>query len=92
MVVVRGGGERNKEAQIGIRYDRVSELITCKSVWHAVALNVCALFQVFRIPSGQTEPDLVLGEKFVPGKDDTHFCKPTDVAVADNGDFFVSDG
>ena len=51
-----------------------------------------SLFQVFRIPSGQTEPDLVLGEKFVPGKDDTHFCKPTDVAVADNGDFFVSDG
>ncbi|KAK7116721.1 probable peptidyl-alpha-hydroxyglycine alpha-amidating lyase pgal-1 [Littorina saxatilis] len=48
--------------------------------------------QIFRIPSGQTEPDLVLGEKFVPGNDDTHFCKPTDVAVADNGDFFVADG
>lgn len=29
---------------------------------------------------------------FVPGSDDNHFCKPTDVAVAENGDFFVSDG
>ena len=50
------------------------------------------MIQVFRIPSGQTEPDLVLGEQFVPGNDESHFCKPTDVAVADNGDFFVSDG
>ncbi|XP_076465109.1 putative peptidyl-alpha-hydroxyglycine alpha-amidating lyase pgal-1 [Babylonia areolata] len=48
--------------------------------------------QVYRIPKGQTEPDLTLGEKFVTKKDDKHFCKPTDVAVASNGDFFVSDG
>nr|KAG5706584.1 hypothetical protein BaRGS_028755 [Batillaria attramentaria] len=45
-----------------------------------------------RIPKKETVPDLILGEKFVPGNDDTHFCKPTDVAVANNGDFFVSDG
>lgn len=38
------------------------------------------------------KPSLVLGEAFVPGKDDHHFCKPTDVAVASNGIFFVSDG
>lgn len=48
--------------------------------------------QVMRIPAKATEPDLVLGEKFVPGNDDTHFCKPTHVAVASNGDFYVADG
>lgn len=38
------------------------------------------------------KPVMVLGEKLVPGSDDKHFCKPTDVAVASNGDFFVADG
>jgi peptidylamidoglycolate lyase len=33
-----------------------------------------------------------LGEKLVPGNDEKHFCKPTDVAVASNGYFFVADG
>ena len=28
---------------------------------------------------------LTLGEKLVPGHDDSHFCQPTDVAVAKNG-------
>ncbi|XP_050399809.2 peptidyl-alpha-hydroxyglycine alpha-amidating lyase 2 [Patella vulgata] len=51
-----------------------------------------ALHQVFRIPSGQSEPDLELGTAFVPGKTNNTFCKPTDVAVASNGDFFVADG
>lgn len=27
-----------------------------------------------------------------PGSDNEHFCKPTDVAVAASGDFFVADG
>lgn len=35
---------------------------------------------------------LKLGERGKPGNDETHFNKPTDVAVAGNGDFFVSDG
>ena len=35
---------------------------------------------------------LTLGQRGVPGEDDRHFNKPTDVAVADNGDFFVADG
>ena len=35
---------------------------------------------------------LSLGERGVPGEDPKHFNKPTDVAVAENGDFFVSDG
>lgn len=38
------------------------------------------------------KPILELGEKLVPGNDEKHFCKPTDVAVAKNGDFFVADG
>lgn len=33
-----------------------------------------------------------LGVKDVPGNDARHFNKPTDVAFAPNGDFFVSDG
>ena len=33
-----------------------------------------------------------LGEKRIPGADSKHFNLPTDVAVLDNGDFFVSDG
>lgn len=37
-------------------------------------------------------PSLTLGEAFVPGNDDKRFCKPTAVAVENNGDFFVSDG
>jgi peptidylamidoglycolate lyase len=38
------------------------------------------------------KPVMTLGEKLVPGSDEKHFCKPTDVAVAKNGDFFVADG
>ena len=45
-----------------------------------------------KIPKGSQEPNLTLGVRLTPGSDDTHFCKPTDVAVASNGDFFVSDG
>lgn len=35
---------------------------------------------------------LTLGEKNVAGEDATHFNKPTDIAFAKNGDFFVTDG
>jgi len=37
-------------------------------------------------------PLLKLGEKDVPGEDASHFNKPTDIAFAPNGDFYVSDG
>ncbi|CAI4228182.1 unnamed protein product [Auanema sp. JU1783] len=37
-------------------------------------------------------PIMSLGEALVPGSDDKHFCKPTDIAVAKNGFFFVADG
>jgi peptidylamidoglycolate lyase len=35
---------------------------------------------------------LALGERGVPGADGTHFNRPTDVAVARDGSFYVSDG
>ena len=39
------------------------------------------------------KPDLVLGEAFVPGSDEKHFCQPTSVAVSETtGTFFVADG
>lgn len=44
------------------------------NVW----LTDVALHQVFRFKRDQDDkPDLVLGERFVPGNDDKHFCKPT---------------
>nr|CAD7459162.1 unnamed protein product [Timema tahoe] len=53
-----------------------------------------ALHQVFKFAPGKGNhnPLLTLGESFVPSKDDHHFCKPTDIAIMTNGDFFVSDG
>lgn len=47
--------------------------------------------QVIKMDKG-FKPTLVLGEKLVPGNDTKHFCKPTDVAVAKSGEFFVADG
>ena len=35
---------------------------------------------------------MTLGEFRVPGNDQTHFGRPTDIAWLPNGDFFVSDG
>ncbi|XP_031832415.2 peptidyl-alpha-hydroxyglycine alpha-amidating lyase 1 isoform X1 [Nomia melanderi] len=49
--------------------------------------NFNILFQSYN-----PRPSLILGEPFEPGNDETRFCKPTAVAVQDNGDFFVSDG
>lgn len=51
-----------------------------------------ALHQVMKLSPRSNDTALVLGEKFVPGKDAKHFCKPTSVAVLANGDFFVADG
>ncbi|KAI6182933.1 Peptidylamidoglycolate lyase [Aphelenchoides bicaudatus] len=48
--------------------------------------------QVFKLNS-EFKPLLVLGEKMVPGSDEHHFCKPTDVAVSSKtGEIFVADG
>ncbi len=39
-----------------------------------------------------SKPALSVGEFMVPGNDQTHMCKPADVAVLRNGDFIVADG
>lgn len=52
-----------------------------------------ALHQVMKFCGfNSSSPVITLGEALVPGNDETHFCKPTDVAISKNGDFFVSDG
>ncbi|ULU11427.1 hypothetical protein L5515_001185 [Caenorhabditis briggsae] len=48
--------------------------------------------QVHKIDAKTQKIVMSLGEKLVPGEDDKHFCKPTDVAVAKNGHIFVADG
>ncbi|KAM7341956.1 peptidyl-alpha-hydroxyglycine-alpha-amidating lyase 1 [Cochliomyia hominivorax] len=53
-----------------------------------------ALHQVFKFgPRGSNDkPLMTLGVAFTPGAGETKFCKPTSVAVLENGDFFVADG
>ncbi|XP_073812243.1 peptidyl-alpha-hydroxyglycine-alpha-amidating lyase 1 [Musca autumnalis] len=53
-----------------------------------------ALHQVFKFgPRGSDDKPLMkLGIAFTPGSNKTTFCKPTSVAVLENGDFFVADG
>jgi peptidylamidoglycolate lyase len=50
-----------------------------------------ALHQIFKFNS-DGELLLTLGEPEVSGNDDRHFYLPTDLAVADDGSFYVSDG
>lgn len=47
--------------------------------------------QIFKMDKN-FKPLMSLGKKLIPGSDDEHFCKPTDVAVASTGEFFVADG
>eukprot|EP00095_Tigriopus_kingsejongensis_P003105 maker-scaffold428_size174301-snap-gene-0.22 protein:Tk03105 transcript:maker-scaffold428_size174301-snap-gene-0.22-mRNA-1 annotation:"af109920_1alpha-amidating enzyme precursor 2" len=55
-----------------------------------------AMHQVFKFaPYGGADkkPLIVLGQPFSPGNDDRHYCKPTAVAVSDDGEtFYVADG
>ena len=57
------------------------------NVW----LTDVGLHQVFKFDS-EGNPLLTLGERGVPGEDATHFNMPTDVAIAPDGSFYVSDG
>ncbi|XP_030369389.1 peptidyl-alpha-hydroxyglycine alpha-amidating lyase 1 isoform X1 [Scaptodrosophila lebanonensis] len=52
-----------------------------------------AMHQVFKFAArgAGNKPLLTLGSAFQPGTR-SKFCKPTSVAVLDNGDFFVADG
>jgi len=48
-----------------------------------------------KFAKGSNTSLLTLGKAFDPANDNQdkeRFCKPTDVAVASNGDIFVSDG
>ena len=57
------------------------------SIW----LTDVDLHQVFKFDhSGKLL--LSVGERGVPGLDGSHFNRPTDVAIADDGSFYVSDG
>lgn len=57
-------------------------------------LTDVAMHQVFKfdLSVSSSEPVLTLGQRFQPGPGPSSFCKPTSVAVLDNGDFFVADG
>lgn len=59
--------------------------------WDNVWVTDVALHQVFKFSHDGTLL-MKLGEAKIPGKDATHFNLPTDVAVTDDGSFYVSDG
>ncbi|KAH9529947.1 hypothetical protein DERF_003798 [Dermatophagoides farinae] len=66
---------------------------------HSIWLTDVAMHQVFRYSLDKSDVKnyrkaiLVLGERFKPGDDDKHFCKPTSVAIDySNGEFYVADG
>lgn len=54
-------------------------------------LTDVGLHQVFKFDRGGNLL-MTLGERGVPGDDSSHFNMPTDVAVAPDGSFYVSDG
>lgn len=51
----------------------------------------CGLNQVFKF-SHEGKLLMKLGEAKIAGNDSLHFNKPTDIAIADDGSFYVSDG
>ncbi|CAF4056558.1 unnamed protein product [Adineta steineri] len=56
-------------------------------------LTDIALHQVFMFkPNNLTHPVLTIGERFKSGSGNNQFCRPADIAVMRNGDFFVADG
>lgn len=65
-----------------------------KAVWLTdVAMHQVMKYSIDPKSSSYRKPVLTLGERFVPGKDMKHFCKPTSVAVDySTGDFYVADG
>ncbi|WP_339839922.1 peptidyl-alpha-hydroxyglycine alpha-amidating lyase family protein [uncultured Flavobacterium sp.] len=51
----------------------------------------CGLHQVFKFDSNGNLL-MILGEAKVPGDDSSHFNEPTDIAVTEDGSFYISDG
>jgi DNA-binding beta-propeller fold protein YncE len=78
---VRSFGDGLFTSTHGLRIDRAGNVWTTDNADHTV--------RVFS-PDGKLLQ--TLGERGVPGDDALHFNKPTDVAFARNGDFYVSDG
>ncbi len=51
------------------------------------------MHQVFMFkPNDLTHPALRVAEMFLPSSGPTQLCRPADIAVMKNGDFFVADG
>lgn len=51
-----------------------------------------AMHQVFKFKPNSLYPSITLGQRFQPGVLPGYLCKPTAVAVASTGEFFVADG
>jgi hypothetical protein len=68
----------------GIKIDKTS------NIW----LTDVAMHQVFKFNFKLSQdPVLVLGTSFIKGKDQKHFCMPSDVDLSESdGDIFVADG
>lgn len=79
--LVEAWGEGLFKAPHGLRLDREGNVWVTDADLHIV--------QKFT-PKGKLL--LTLGTRGEPGEDDRHFNRPTDVAVAPDGDLFVSDG
>lgn len=57
-------------------------------------LTDVGLHQIFKFPiDGSQQPLITLGQRFIPGNSENHFCKPTSVAIYFvNKDIYVADG
>ncbi|CAF3800134.1 unnamed protein product [Rotaria sordida] len=56
-------------------------------------LTDIAMHQVFMFkPNDLNHSALIVGEMFKPGSGPNQLCRPADIAVMKNGDFFVADG
>uniref|UniRef100_A0A1I8F5F5 Chorion transcription factor Cf2 n=1 Tax=Macrostomum lignano TaxID=282301 RepID=A0A1I8F5F5_9PLAT len=88
--------ERYTKAERGpIEVSTIIELDSVGRLVSSLGENIFYLphgITVIRLNKDTRKPDLVIGEKFVPGNDASHFCKPTKGAVAVPMDtFFVAD-
>ena len=59
-----------------------------KHVW----IIVDGLHQIFKFTNDGKKLVMTLGERLVPGNDETHFARPADIDWLPDGTFFVADG
>ncbi|MFI5152379.1 MAG: peptidyl-alpha-hydroxyglycine alpha-amidating lyase family protein [Chitinophagales bacterium] len=79
--ILRSWGEGIFIMPHGLKIDRDN------NIW----VTDCGLHQVLKF-SHDGKMLMQLGEAKIPGHDSTHFNKPTDVAFAPDGSFYVADG